>query len=479
MISLRTPSFRDNAYQTKDQQITSYLHGLVNDLNFALENVDADIQTLKKQEPVSGAPEQYVISVNGKSGVVEVESGGFSPIANVKQTDTGAVITITDESGTTRATVSNGAKGEKGDQGIQGEQGIQGIQGEKGDTGATGAKGDKGDQGIQGEKGDTGAQGATGEKGEKGDTGAKGDKGDKGDAFTYDDFTPEQLAALKGEKGDKGDTGAKGDKGDTGAKGDKGDTGDNGVSVTHSWSGTTLTVTSASGTSSADLKGAKGDTGATGAQGAQGEAGHSPVVTASKSGTVTTISVDGAAIATVNDGEKGGTGADGYSPSASVEQTSTGATITITDKSGTTTAEVKNGAGGGASFDEIYPVGSIYLSASSTSPASLFGGTWEQLKDTFLLAAGDSYTAGDMGGEAEHTLTADEMPSHRHAMGAAQYSNGSNSVPRAMYVYKDYGQTASWISAVGQANWMNLTGGGAAHNNMPPYLTVYMWQRVG
>ena len=90
---------------------------------------------------------------------------------------------------------NKGDKGEKGDTGAQGEQGIQGAKGDKGD------KGDQGEQGIQGEKGAKGA------------TGAKGDKGDKGDAFTYEDFTPEQLAALKGTKGDKGE---KGDKGDTG-----------------------------------------------------------------------------------------------------------------------------------------------------------------------------------------------------------------------------------------------------------------------
>ena len=81
-------------------------------------------------------------------------------------------------------------------------------------------KGEKGDTGEKGEKGDTG------EKGEKGDTGEKGEKGDtgeKGDAFTYEDFTEEQLAALKGEKGD---TGEKGEKGDTGEKGEKGDTGE-------------------------------------------------------------------------------------------------------------------------------------------------------------------------------------------------------------------------------------------------------------
>lgn len=133
---------------------------------------------------------------------------------------------------------------------------IGAIQGPKGKTGD---KGDKGDQGIQGKKGDKGDPGAsnvltigsvtsgaapavtiTGDSPnqvlnfvlEKGEQGIQGGKGDKGDAFTYADFTPDQLAALKGEKGDKGDAftyndftpeqlaslkGEKGDKGDPGS----------------------------------------------------------------------------------------------------------------------------------------------------------------------------------------------------------------------------------------------------------------------
>lgn len=75
---------------------------------------------------------------------------------------------------------------------VKGERGERGEQGIKGDTGATGAKGERGEQGLQGLPG------------------AKGDKGDKGDAFTYADFTQEQLASLKGPKGD---TGPKGDAG--------------------------------------------------------------------------------------------------------------------------------------------------------------------------------------------------------------------------------------------------------------------------
>ena len=130
---------------------------------------------------------------------------------------------------------------------------------------------------LKGEKGDVGPQGLQGEK---------GDVGEKGDPFTYNDFTPEQLANLKGEKGDKGDIGEtgpqgdpgpkgdpftyedftqnqllalKGPKGDTGPQGQQGEPGENGVSCTHSWNGTVLTITSASGTSSANLKGDMGE----------------------------------------------------------------------------------------------------------------------------------------------------------------------------------------------------------------------------
>ena len=103
-----------------------------------------------------------------------------------------------------------------------------------------GPKGDKGDTGPQGEKGDTGATGP------QGDTGPQGPQGEKGDAFTYADFTAEQLAALKGEKGDTGPQGPKGDTGDTGPQGPKGDTGAQGET---------------------GPQGPKGDTGAAGADG--------------------------------------------------------------------------------------------------------------------------------------------------------------------------------------------------------------------
>ena len=89
-------------------------------------------------------------------------------------------------------------------------------------------------------------------------------------------------------------------------------------------------------------------------------------------------------------------------------------------------------------IDMVYPVGSIYMSVASTSPATLFGGTWEQLKDRFLLGAGDTYTAGNTSGAASqsytpagsvgnHTLTIAEIPSHAHGLNSHVHSVGAHS----------------------------------------------------
>ena len=67
----------------------------------------------------------------------------------------------------------------------------------------------------------------------------------------------------------------------------------------------------------------------------------------------------------------------------------------------------------GLDFDKIYPIGSIYISANSTNPHDLFGGTWEQLRDRFLLGCGTKEN-GAIGGEENHTLTVAESPSHNH-----------------------------------------------------------------
>lgn len=134
----------------------------------------------------------------------------------------------------------------------------------------------------------------------------------------------------------------------------------------------------------------------------------------------------------------------------------------------------------------IYPVGAIYMSASSTSPASLFGGTWEQIQNRFLLAAGSSYTAGKTGGAKTVTLTENQIPSHAHTFKNGSYTwlwgvkSGLTtpvSIPGAN-ASAQYATSNELITDQGVWNGTNNTGGGKSHNNMPPYLVVYVWKRT-
>lgn len=120
-------------------------------------------------------------------------------------------------------------------------------------------------------------------------------------------------------------------------------------------------------------------------------------------------------------------------------------------------------------LNAVYPVGSIYISVNSTNPQTLFGGTWEQLKDRFLLGAGNTYSNGATGGEATHTLTIDEMPSHSHNY-FVDTSSGNKSGVSISSIQYDKGDI-TWASTYDR-------GGSQAHNNMPPYLVVYMWKRT-
>lgn len=179
----------------------------------------------------------------------------------------------------------------------------------------------------------------------------------------------------------------------------------------------------------------------------------------------------------------------------------------------------------------IYPVGSIYMSVNAVNPSTLFGGTWEQIKDKFLLSAGDTYNNGATGGEASHTLTTAELPAHAHGLNdhthsipklsmnttgnhghfvakvgtsenpAAEvgfnnpnYSIATNSGANWGYVLKNTNSAGAWTgyssttgdhthttnaSTTGQASGNTTnTGSGTAHNNMPPYLAVNVWKRT-
>ena len=136
---------------------------------------------------------------------------------------------------------------------------------------------------------------------------------------------------------------------------------------------------------------------------------------------------------------------------------------------------------------DLYPVGSIYMSVNDTSPASLFGGSWEKIKDTFLLSSGDTYVNGNSGGETTHTLTTGEIPSHHHT---EQFGNGAYSTWEGITYSSQQGtRTLSGVELPNYNYRENLEGtydylftgfegNSQAHNNMPPYLVVNMWKRI-
>lgn len=163
--------------------------------------------------------------------------------------------------------------------------------------------------------------------------------------------------------------------------------------------------------------------------------------------------------------------------------------------------------------DIVYPVGSIYMSLNKTSPSKLFGGTWERIQGRFLLASGENDAndteadenwgtsfpegtlnapAGEKGGEATHVLTKAQMPVHTHVQNAHNHAGlRSGSVSgTAVKGGSDYcaagtksglGSHSSATNVIYTVNTTATnqnTGEGAAHNNLPPYLSVYMWKRT-
>ena len=174
-----------------------------------------------------------------------------------------------------------------------------------------------------------------------------------------------------------------------------------------------------------------------------------------------------------------------------------GSNLVITKGNGTTNKiEVTN-------ISKIYPVGSIYMSVTSTNPATLFGiGTWQALPAGRVLLAqgrsdwGTTYNVNNTGGETTHTLTQNEMPVHSHTgtantsgsththdltMQASHGKSGNGGVPRFSDGDVWSANKTKTLSAAGSHTHnisINNAGGGQAHNNMQPYLVVYMWKRT-
>lgn len=163
--------------------------------------------------------------------------------------------------------------------------------------------------------------------------------------------------------------------------------------------------------------------------------------------------------------------------------------------------------------DIIYPVGSIYMSVNSTSPAVLFGGAWTQLENKMLIGAGSEYENGDTGGSAthtpegtlsggavgDHTLTVAEMPQHTHSYLKPTLQYGSSNETTGNITPQVNSSGSGTTGGFYSDRWSNTalrsvnnTGGGGTHNHpftqptftgtaqdtMPPYLAVYMWKRT-
>ena len=369
--------------------------------------------------------DNWIIKYSVVKSVLKIGSNGNWFIDGV---DTGCT-----SRGATGATGATGPQGPTGATGPQGPQGEVGPKGEIGPTGATGPQGPKGDPFTYADFTEEQLKALTGPTGPQGPAGPTGPQGN---AFTYNDFTPEQLESLTGPQGPIGETGPQGDPGPMPvfSVGDvKSLESDEDPYVTQTGTAAkpilNFGIPSAIGPQGpkgdpftyADFteeqlnslvgpQGPKGDPGIQGEQGPQGETGP-----------------------------RGPQGPVGPKPS-------------ITDV-----------------LKAVYPVGSIYMSVNSTSPQTLFGGTWVQLKDRFLLGAGSTYSNGSTGGSATHKLTIDEMPAHTHEIGSVYPFTAGGNLP-----FLPYTNTATKYNDWGT----HIRGGDKAHNNMPPYLVVYMWKRT-
>lgn len=162
--------------------------------------------------------------------------------------------------------------------------------------------------------------------------------------------------------------------------------------------------------------------------------------------------------------------------------------------------EITDGAAKFKVYDvglQSLPVGSIYQSTIATSPEELFGGTWEEMPaGRVLLAQGQSdwgtnYTAGSTGGEATHQLTVGELPVHSHK--ATTNTTGNHTHPIPLYTVQGEGaaggpkydpnhviNNGTSGSSGNHSHTISIsdTGSNQAHNNLSPYIAIYIWKRV-
>ena len=137
-------------------------------------------------------------------------------------------------------------------------------------------------------------------------------------------------------------------------------------------------------------------------------------------------------------------------------------------------------------YPNPFPIGSIYITVDPKNPAEIFGGEWEQIKDRFLLGAGEVYENGAVGGSADasvisHTHTTVSSGSHNHGARAtmlAYKSDGAAFAKGSYYLYAAQKLGELMYDAGSHTHTVNSSGVSGTGKNMPPYLVVYIWKRV-
>jgi len=170
----------------------------------------------------------------------------------------------------------------------------------------------------------------------------------------------------------------------------------------------------------------------------------------------------------------------GISEPAITTSTDSEGEVTPSLATGITAAEVWNLVKAEA-LNSTYPIGSIYASVANTSPASAFGGTWAPYgagkvlaghdyndpADADFVAASTDGSSEKTGGAKTHTLSINEMPAHTHSINGVENPRGSGA-----------NGSEDGDSSFTSSLTTNSTGGGQAHNNLQPYVVVYMWKRT-
>ena len=382
-----------------------------------------------------GGSEKFITTSDGVkiTGGLQDKDGQLGSSGQVLSSTGSALDWVSPQTGPTGAQGDAGAQGATGPTGPTGPAGPTGAQGDAGAQGATGPTGPTGAQGAAGPTGPTGptgAQGATGPTGAQGaagPTGAQGAAGAQGDAGAQGATGPTGPTGAQGASGSSGGAGAQGAEGSTGAQGATGGSGPGGNQGAQGATGSTGAQGATGGSGPGGNQGAQGAAGPTGAQGDDGAGGSA--------------------------GPAGPTGAQG----AAGAQGSTGGAGSSVPAGGII---IWSGAA------NAIPSGWVLCDGNNSTP---------DLRDRFVVGAGDSYSVDDTGGADSVTLTVAQMPSHNH--GAAnstsnviRYTGSASGFPNIGPGSPNSYQI-SVNNTVGGGGDTNI-GGGDSHENRPPYYAL-------